>query len=222
VREGVRSGIAAAIEHDVELRGGRTARLLVAAGAIGVAGAVGVTLFISGHPFDHHPPWHVTVFASVWTGMLVVTLAVAFLEIRTPRLPLARSASVAILGLGLAGVCGAACPDQHFLDWWVTTGVGARATQSGGHGLSALCFGLATTFLVALVSAFVRLGNTPTPVGSLLPAALLLFLLLPGIALQSVGQPTVALAGWLAGAAGGAYLGVHSGMLLRALLPFRS
>ena len=50
VREGVRSGILSSIEHDVELRGGRTARLLVAAGLIGVAGAIGVTLLISGHP----------------------------------------------------------------------------------------------------------------------------------------------------------------------------
>jgi mono/diheme cytochrome c family protein len=57
IREGVRDGILASIKGDVELRGGRTARLLVAAGVVGVAGAVGVTLVISGHSFGHHPPY---------------------------------------------------------------------------------------------------------------------------------------------------------------------
>ena len=65
VREGVRSGILTSIKRDVELRGGRTARLLAAAGIVGVLGSIGVTLFISGHPFGHHPPWHVAVFRPV-------------------------------------------------------------------------------------------------------------------------------------------------------------
>src|SRR5512134_1895609 len=83
LREGVRSGIVAAVERDVELRGARTARLLVAAGAIGALGAIGITLLIADHPFDHHPHWHVVAFASAWSGLLVVTLALAFLQVRT-------------------------------------------------------------------------------------------------------------------------------------------
>lgn len=50
VREGVRSGILASIKRDVELRGGHTARLLLAAGVVGVIGAIGATLLVSGHP----------------------------------------------------------------------------------------------------------------------------------------------------------------------------
>jgi hypothetical protein len=103
VREGVRSGILASIRHDVELRGGRTARLLLAAGVIGVAGAVGAILLISGHPFGHHPPWHVAVFSAIWAGLLVVGFALAFLQVRTPTLSLAHAAAVGILGLGDAG-----------------------------------------------------------------------------------------------------------------------
>jgi hypothetical protein len=132
VREGVRSGILSSIQLDVEMRGGRTARLLVAAGVVGVVGAVGVTLLISGHPFGHHPPWHVAVISMVWTGLLVVGFAIAFLGVRTPALPLARSALVGILGLGLAGICGALCPDQHFLNWWSETGIGSLLTAAGG------------------------------------------------------------------------------------------
>ncbi|HPG28712.1 MAG TPA: hypothetical protein PLW10_23980, partial [Myxococcota bacterium] len=52
LREGVRSGILASIKQDVERRGGRTARLLLAAGGVGVVGAVGIVLLISGHPFS--------------------------------------------------------------------------------------------------------------------------------------------------------------------------
>jgi len=217
VREGVRSGILASIKHDVELRGGRTARLLLAAGVIGVAGAVGMTLLISGHPFGHHPPWHVAVFSAIWAGLLVVSFAIAFLQIRTPTLPLARAASVGILGLGLAGLCGAVCPDQHFLQWWSSTGIGAPLTQTGGLSVSALCFGLVATLFVGMVAAFLVLGDAPRPVKPLLPAAVLLTLLVPGVALQSVDTSFGVFAGWLAGTAAGAYLGVLGGNRARAL-----
>ena len=159
LREGTRSGILATLEHDVELRGGRTARLLAAAGAIGVVGAVGVTLLLSGHPFGHHPPWHVLVFTAVWVGLLVVSLALVFLQVRTPSLPLGRAAAVGILGLGMAGVCGAACPDPHFLGWWSSTPLGRSLADAGGLALSALCFGLVTSFFLAAAAAFVALGG---------------------------------------------------------------
>ena len=56
VREGVRSGILDAIERDVELRGGRAAQLLLAAGVVGVAGAGSLTLLHAPQPFGQHPP----------------------------------------------------------------------------------------------------------------------------------------------------------------------
>ena len=52
----------------------------------------------------------------------------------------------------------------------------------------------------------------------LLPAAMLLLLLAPGIALQSTGTSLGAFSGWLRAAAGGAYAGVASGIRLRSLL----
>lgn len=218
VREGVRTGILASIKQDVELRGGRTAKLLIAAGVIGVVGALGVTLLISGHPFGHHPPWHVAVFSAVWAGLLVVSFAIAFLRVRTPTLPLARAASVGILGLGLAGICGAVCPDQHFLHWWAGTGVGESVTLSGGHAIGAVCFGLVTTLFVGVVSAFLLLGDARRPIETLLAAAALLVLLAPGVALQSVGTSVGVFAGWLAGTALGAYLGVFAGSHARGRL----
>lgn len=219
VREGVRKGILASIRQDVELRGGRTARLLLAAGVVGVAGAIGATLLVSQHPFDHHPPWHVVVFSTLWAGLLIVSFALAFLEVRTPALPLGRSAMVGILGLGLAGICGALCPDQHFLHWWTETDTGGSLTRLGGVALAALCFGLVTTLFFGVVSALLVLaehGRTPTR--PLLPAAVLLVLLLPGVALQSVDTSFGVFLGWLAGTALGAYLGVAGGIRVRRLL----
>lgn len=222
VREGVRSGILDTIKHDVELRGGRTVSLLFAAGIVGVAGALGVTLLVSTHPFDHHPPWHVMVFSTVWAGLLVVSFAVAFLQIRTPTLPLARSVSVGILGVGLAGICGGVCPDQHFLRWWSATGIGMPVAESAGVAVSTICFGLISTTVIGLVSAFVVLGDGKQPaVAPLLPAAILVVLLAPGLALQSVDTFFGVFAGWLGGTAIGAYLGVSAGAWLGSRLPIR-
>ena len=219
VREGVRSGILSSIQHDVELRGGRTARLLLAAGVVGVVGAIGATLLVSGHPFGHHPPWHVAVFSTVWAGLLFVSFAMAFLEVRTPSLSLARSASVGLLGLGLAGICGAMCPDQHFLAWWSATDVGQPLTRVGGLALSALCFGFMTTLFFGAIAAFALLRDRAAgSVRPLLPAAVLFVLLAPGVALQSVGNPASVVAAWLLGSAAGAFLGVVGGIRARSAL----
>lgn len=219
LREGVRSGVFAALWRDVDMRGGRTARLLIAAGLTGAAGAAGLTLLVSRHPFGHHPYWHPVVFSAVWSGLLVVSLAIALLRVRTPTLPLARSACVALLGLGVAGICGALCPDPHFLSWWSTTQVGARLVEAGGLALTALCLGLVATLFVAVVAAFFVLGDSRhAPIRPLLPAAMLLLLLVPGVALQSVGTSWGVFAGWLLGTAVGAYLGVAFGIRARAVL----
>lgn len=216
LREAVRSGIVETVERDVELRGGRTARLLVAAGAIGVLGATGITLMLADHPFGHHPHWHAVVFAAVWCGLLVVSLALAFLQVRTPSLPLARSASIGILGLGLAGVCSALCPDQHILQWWSSTAAGGRLSAAGGPALSVLCFGLASSLFVGAVAAFIGLGRGR--IHPSLPAAMLLLLLSPGVALQSFDTSWAVFGTWLLGTAAGAYSGVAAGIRMRALV----
>lgn len=219
LREGVRSGILSSIERDVERLGGRTARSLVAAGFAGVVGAVGVTLLVASHPFGHHPPGHVALFSAVWTGLLVVSFAIVFLGIRTPQLPLARAAAVGLLGLGLAGICGLACPDPHFLHWWTGTEIGDALVGAGGPALSALCFGLVTTLGVALASAFLLASpREGEPRSLLLQTLVLLILLAPGVALQSYGTSMGVFAGWLVGVAAGAGLGVVGGTGLRARL----
>ncbi len=218
LREAVRAGIVATVERDVELRGGRTARLLVAAGAIGVLGATGITLMLVDHPFGHHPHWHAVVFAAIWCGLLVVGLALAFLGVRTPSLPLARSAVIGTLGLGLAGICGALCPDQHFLNWWSSTAVGGRLSAAGGLALSALCLGLASSLFFGAIAAFVGLGRWRAPIRPLLPAAMLVLLLAPGVALQSFDTSWAVFWSWLLGTAAGAFAGVATGIRIRALL----
>lgn len=217
LRAGVRAGILAAVERDAELRGGRTARLLAAAGALGVLGAVGITLMVSGHPFGHHPPWHVVVVTATWSGLLIVSLALAFLGVRTPSLPLARAACTGIIGLGVAGLCGAACPDQHFLEWWAATDVGGKLKDEGGLALAALCLGLVSSLFFGLVSAIVGMGSR-LRIEPALPAAMLLLLLSPGIALQSFGTSWSVFASWLLGSAGGVYGGVALAARARASL----
>ena len=219
IREGVSSGIRSALREDVDRRGHLTAGRLAAAGAIGVAGALGTTLLLSGHPFDHHPPWHVLFFSAAWVGLLVVALALALLDIRTPTLAFGRAASVAVLGLGVAGVCGALCPEPHFLRWWAATDVGSRLIEAGGSALGVACFGFATTAFIALAaSVAARRRAAGAPLGALLPAAMLVALLAPGIALQSVGTSWSVFASWLGSAAAGGYLGLAGGLRLRALL----
>ncbi len=217
LREGVRSGILSAIGQDADLRGGRTARLLAAAGALGVFGAIGVTLLLSGHPYGHHPASHVVIFTAIWSGLLVVSLALAFLQVRTPTLPLARSAGVGLLGLGLAGLCGALCPDPHFLQWWGSTEVGGRLSALGGTALSVVCFGFATSLCIGAVASVLALGGARRgPIRPLLPAAALLLLLAPGIALQSFGTSSAVFGGWILGTAAGVFAGVMAGMRARA------
>lgn len=219
LREGIRHGILASIKRDVELRGRQTACCLVTAGGVGVAGAIGLTWLLAGHPFGHPPPWHVVVFSTLWAGLLVVSLAIAFLRVRTPSMPLARAASVGILGLGLAGICGALCPDQHFLHWWSATSLGKPLTQASGPALSALCFGFMTTLIFGGIAAFALLnGRGPQAVRAILPATVLAVLFIPGVALQSVDTSASISAGWLAGTFAGAFLGVAGGLRARALL----
>lgn len=72
LREGVREGILTSLRRDLDLRGSRTARLLLLAGVGGVTGSLGATALLAGHPFGHHAPWHVAAFSAVWAGLLVV------------------------------------------------------------------------------------------------------------------------------------------------------
>lgn len=222
LREGVRSGIVAAVERDSELRGGRTARLLAGAGVLGCLGALGMISMLSGHPYAHHPAWHLVAFTALWSGLLVVTFALVLLEVRTPSLPLARAARIGILGLGLAGICSAVCPERHFLGWWTATRAGAQFAAAGGLALSALCFGLASSFVFGAAAAVIAVGSgRRASIGPLLPGATLLLLLLPGIALQSYGTSWAVFGTWVLGTGAGGYCGVALGIAARGRLHMR-
>lgn len=174
---------------------------------------------LSGHPYGHHPSSHVVVFSAVWSGLLVVALALMFLRVRTPSLPLGRAAGVGILGLGIAGLCSSLCPDQHFLNWWVSTRAGGELRAVGGLPLSALCFGVVTTLVFGAVAAVAGLGGQSRgAIRPVLPAVMLLLLLAPGVALQAVGTPSGVFLAWLAGTAAGAYAGVTLGIATREQL----
>jgi hypothetical protein len=54
------------------------------------------------------------------------------------------------------------------------------------------------------------------PIAPLLPAAMLVTLLAPAVALQSVGEPWQVFVAWLLGSATGSYAGVAGGIRLRA------
>lgn len=215
LRSGVRRGVLDALARDFDLRGGRTARRLVAAGAAGTLGAIGITLLLSNHPLDHHAPWHLAVFSTVWAGLLIVSLSLVLLRIRTPTLALWRAAAVGLAGLGVAGLCSTLCPDQHFLGWWSETRAGAWAETTLGLSASALCFGVATSGFFATVAATLllreRLGGLW---GRILPAAALFLMLEPAIVLQSVDTSIGVLLGWTFGTGIGAYIGVSSAAIL--------
>lgn len=211
VREGVRQGILTALERDTEQRGARTARRLISAGLAGGVGSVGAMAIVLGHPFGHHPHWHELVFGAVWTALLVVALAMAFLQIRTPHVPIGRAAIVGLVGLGIAGACSFLCPDPHVMNWWLSTDLGAQIPAPS----SALCFGLITTFFFAMIPTALCLRGLPARAPTRAWAAgILVLLLLPGLVLGSVDLPIGALIGW----AGGTTVGAYAGALCSAAL----
>ncbi|RIL07209.1 MAG: hypothetical protein DCC71_03680 [Proteobacteria bacterium] len=204
------------MRRDFELRSKRTFLLLVLAGAVGVAGALGGTWLVADHPFSHHASWSVAAFSTLWAGLLVVSLALGLLRVRTQSFPLARAALLGLIGLGIAGAFGTACPDPHFLVWWTSTRFRDQlATTAGLHG-SALCLGVVATFLFAAMAAVLASGTEGTTAfASILPAVMLLLLLSPAIALQSVGLPLRVGVFWLVGTAVGSLFGVTAGMHVR-------
>jgi hypothetical protein len=188
VREGVRDALLRALSEDFDRIGLRTALRLIAAGSMGVAGAVGTTLAVTVQGSRLHDAWHLAVCGTVWTGLLVVGLSLLLLRIRTPTMAVGRAAAAGVLGLALAAACSALCPEPRFLDWWVTTALGGWARVAGGLAVSALLLGLVTTLLFGSATAFLVLRERrPTAWSPFLPAAILVVLLAPGVALHSVG-----------------------------------
>jgi hypothetical protein len=178
IREGVREALLTSLARDYEMIGGRTARRLMVAGVGGTVGAVGMTLLVSGHHLGEHPPQHLSIFSSVWAGLLVVALALGLLGVRTPRLALGQAAIVGVVGLALAAFCSFLCANQHFLVWWGETAIGEWLLGIAGFRASTLCFGLLTSLFFGVVAALMvfpkERARQPKP---LLPAAMIVVLL---------------------------------------------
>ena len=219
LREGVRSAIHSALVLDVEKRGGRTGGHLVLSGVIGVAGALGVTWLVAEHPYGHHPHWHLAFYSTMWAGLLIVALALAVLDVRTPRWPISNASRAALLALAVAGFCAWICPDQHFLTWWGTTDAGSWLLhRTDSLVCSAFCFGSVWAAIFAILAALPTLPQQPGIARTvLLTSALVALLQAPGIALQSTDLPGGVLAGWLGGSTLGSIAGVAGAALLRSV-----
>lgn len=215
LREGVREGVLAALGQN----GRGTARRLLAAGAAGVIGSVGAVLLLAGHPFGHHPSWHLAAFSCVWGAVLVVAFGLVWLRIRTPAWPLADGARTAIVVLGLAGLAVLFSPDPHVLNAWHDSWAGRRLAGIGGAFTSALGLGCCLGLPLALIGALATLRSSRRQDGrlALVATAMVAVLLLPGIALQCVGAPAGSFPGWLLGT----LLGAGSGIAV-ALVPWRA
>jgi len=189
------------------------------AGFAGVMAAAGATSLIAAHPFDHHPPWHATLASIAWAGMLVVAFAIVLLRIRTPGWPLAHAALVGLIGVGVAGLCGALCPDRHFLTWWSGTEAGRTIDGAVGSAAGVVCFGVITTLVIGSIAAFL-----PPPPRTddrspwIAATSTLVVLLLPAIVLQWFGQSAAILVGWIAGTIVGTGIGVAVGIKGRCAL----
>jgi hypothetical protein len=102
------------------------------------------------------------------------------------------------------------------MQWWLESTPGTWLATRTIAPLSALCFGLGTTFGFASIGAALLLSRSPSHVSiRALAASMILLLLLPGLILESVGLGASVFAGWIAGTAIGGYAGVVAGIALR-------
>lgn len=211
LREGVREGILAALGQT----GTHTARRLFAAGAAGVLGSVGAVLLLAGHPFGHHPSWHLATFSCLWGALLVVAFALVWLRIRAPGWPLADGARAGVVALGLAGFAAFLSPDPHVLHAWHGTSLARWLAEVGGTFASAAGLGLLVGLALGLASAALALRGSKPRDGRLVlvATAMVTFLLLPAIALQCVGATVGTFFGWLLGTLLGSAVGIAVGLV---------
>jgi len=216
-REAVRLDVRAALAQEVDFTSRKTAVRMAAAGGMGLATAVtAISLFARGA--STADPLPLAVCAAAWSSLVVVLFALVMLRIGTPRLPLAESALLALMGLALAAVLGIVCPNPQMLMWWMETTFGRWATNTIGLEASSLCMGLCLALVAGSGSAIlvsVRAAGRPSIV---VPAVLLFFAIWPSVIVQSMGESAMTLASWSLGLAIGACFGIAVGTLVRRVL----
>lgn len=216
-REAVRLGVRDTLAREVDLTSRRTALRMVAAGGLGLVTAVAVTtLFARGG--SHTEPLYLAVCAAAWSSIVVVLFALVMLRIGTPRLPLAESSMLALVGLTLAAMMGIVCPHPGMLMWWMDTRVGVWAANSFGLEASSLCMGLCLSTIAGAGAAVLVSVRRTGRRSILLPALLLFVAIWPSVIVQSMDESAKTLVSWSVGLAIGAGIGVAMGSVTRHLL----
>lgn len=213
-RDAVRLGVRDALAQEVDVTSRKTALRVAASGGMGLVTAIAaIALFARGGSTSD--PLYLAVCAAAWSSLVVVLFALALLRIGTPRLPLAESALLALMGLALAAVLGVVCPNPQMLMWWMETAFGQWAASTLGLEASSLCMGLCLALVAGAGSAIlvsVRAAGRP----SIFVPALLLFLVIwPSVIVQSMGESGMTLTSWSVGLAIGACFGIAVGTLAR-------
>jgi hypothetical protein len=212
LREGVRRGILDALALELDRTSARTARRLAAAGALGMAGAVGAVAVFSGRPLEDGNGWVPALCAAAWSALMVACFSVVLLGIRVQRIQLTQICVVALLGLGLAALLALLCPDRHHLAWWSSTRLGSPVVARGGPGPGAFCLGACSALLVgASATALLALRGVVFH-GALLTGILLYLMLWPAVLLQSAEAPAPVFGWWSAGLFVGCIGGVKLGL----------
>ena len=216
-REAVRLGVRDALAQEIDLTTRKTVLRMAGAGGLGLATAVSaVGLFARGG--SSPDSLYLAVCAAAWSSLVVVLFALAMLRIGTPRLPLAESSLLALIGLALAAVLGVVCPNPQMLMWWMETTFGVWATNTLGLEASSLCMGLCLALVAgagAAIFVSVRAAGRPSIV---VPAFLLFLAIWPSVIVQSMGESVTTLASWSVGLAIGAGFGVAAGTIARRLV----
>jgi hypothetical protein len=216
-RDAVRLGVRDALAQEIDRTGRNTALRVAAAGGLGLASAV-AAIGVFARSEAVADPLHLAVCAAAWASLVAVLFVLAMLRIGTPRLPLAESASLALMGLALAAVLGVACPDPQMFMWWMETAVGRWTASALGLETNALCMGLCFA-LVAGAGAATLVSVRAVGRARLFVPALLLFLAIwPTVIVQSMDQTRITLASWSVGLAIGSCFGVAAGSFARRIV----
>jgi hypothetical protein len=215
-RDAVRLGVRDALAQEVDFTSRRTATRIAVAGGLGLATAIAaIALFARGG--STADPLRLAVCAAAWSSLVVVLFALAVLRIGTPRLPLAQSAVLALMGLALAAVLGVVCPNPQMLMWWMETSFGRWAAGTLGLEASSLCMGMCLALITGAGSAILVSVRAAGRASILVPAFLLFLVIWPSVIVQSMGESGMTLASWSIGLAIGACVGVAVGTLARRI-----
>ena len=215
LREGVRVGVLEALKEDYNWRGTWAAKRLATAGVAGVVIAVAMTLLFSGNGLTHEHAYHVAICGAAWAGLLIECFAFVLLRLRTRALPLVQAAGLGLVGLGLAAAVALCCPEPLYLDWWLSTRLGAWLETAGGQPASAFGLGLASAAFLGLAATLITIWRGGKLSDATIPSMVLSVLLLPGILLQCLGSsPMAVFTSWSAGTVLGSLGGIMGAMML--------